>query len=488
MMRTPYRVTPFALCVAAALGLTACAVGPDYHRPAPPPAEGYTASPPPVSLTAGGVTQALSPGKAVDAKWWTGFKSPALDALVDEALRANPDVAAAQAALRQAHELVWAQRALFAPNVQASFSPSRQKNPVGTLAPTLSSGAPIYNLYTSQLSISYTLDIFGANRRMVESLVAAEDMQRFQLEATYLTLATNVVATAVQEAALRDEIASTERLIVLQTEQVKIGRNEVELGSISHADLALLEAQLAQTVALLPPLRRSLALQRDALCALLGRPPSNEPDAVFHLKDLSLPGDVPVVLPGKLVERRPDVRMAEAQMHAASAQVGVAIGAMLPQVSIAASAGGTATAFGQMFSAGNKFWSAGATLSQTLFAGGALYRHEQAAVAALDQAGAQYRGVVITAFQNVADSLHALEFDTQSLQANIEAEDAAERAFTFAKKQHELGSISYLAMVAAEQTYQQALINRIQAQANRLADTAALIQAVGGGWAEPTGG
>jgi NodT family efflux transporter outer membrane factor (OMF) lipoprotein len=481
-----HRTRRCALAAGLALLAGGCAVGPNFHRPATDAGDKYTRDPLPERTESvdapGGAAQHLVAGQDIPAQWWTAFQSPALDSLIKEAFHANPNVQAAQAALRQANDLVWAQRGFFFPTIQASFQPTRQRNPIGTLAPNLTSGLPVYNLYTAQLSVGYTLDVFGGNRRMVESLIAQEDMQRFQLEATYLTLSTNVVSTAVQEAALRAQIAATERMIAIETEQLQIMQKEVDLGAIAVADATAQEVVLAQTAAQLPPLRKQLAVQRDALTALLGRLPAQEPAQMFELDNFTLPTELPASLPSRVVEQRPDVRMAEEQMHAASAQVGVAIADMLPQISLQAGLGGTSTAIGQMFSAGNKFWSVGASLSQTLFAGGTLYRREQAAVEALDAAGAQYRSTVITAFQNVADTLHALVFDAQALKANLEAERAAGRSLEYARKALELGSVSYLALLNAEQAYQQAVVNRVQAQANRYADTAALFQALGGGW------
>lgn len=475
-----------ALGAGLALLAAACSVGPDFHRPATAAGDGYTREPLPEHTAGaqapGGAEQRWAMDKDIPAQWWKAFHSEALDSLIKEAFKANPDVQSAQAALRQAEDVVAAQRGFFAPTLQASYSPTRQKNPVGTIAPTLTSGVPIYNLHTAQLSVGYTLDVFGGNRRAVESLLAQEDAQRFQLEATYLTLSTNVVMAAVQDAALRAQIAATERIIAIEHEQLQIMNREVELGAIAVSDATAQEVLLAQTMALLPPLRKQLATQRDALSALLGRLPSQEPDEIFDLAKFELPAELPLSLPSKIVEQRPDVRAAEAQMHAASANVGVAIANMLPQITLEGTLGGTATTFGRMFAAGNKFWTAGASLSQTLLAGGTLYHRERAAVDALDQAGAQYRGAVITAFQNVADTLHAIEFDAEGLKADLDAERSAERSLGYARKAQELGSVSYLALLNAEQAYQQAIVNRVQAQANRYADTAALFQALGGGW------
>jgi len=486
MRLTRLRSRRVVFAVALALLGAGCAVGPDFHRPATAAGDQITRDPLPehtASVDApGGAEQRWIAGQDISAQWWKAFHSESLNALIQQAFDANPSVQAAQAALRQANELVAAQRGFFAPTLTASFSPTRQKNPVGTLAPTLTSGAPVYSLYTAQLGVGYTLDVFGGNRRQVESLVAQADMQRFQLEATYITLSTNVVTTAVQEAALRGQIAATERMIAIETEQLQIMQREVELGAIAVSDATAQEVVLAQTVALLPPLRKQLAVQRDALSALVGRLPSQEPTEIFDLSKFELPAELPLSLPSRLVEQRPDVRAAEEQMHAASANVGVAIANMLPQITFNASLGGTATAIGSMFSDNNKFWTVGANLSQTLFAGGTLYHRERAAVAALDEAGALYRSAVLTAFQNLADTLHTLVFDAEALKADLQAEQSAERSLEYARKAYELGSVSYLALLNAEQAYQQAVVNRVQAQANRYADTAALFQALGGGW------
>ena len=467
----------------AALGLCAC-VGPNFHRPAPPSVDRYTAEPrPPGTVAAdtpGGAAQRFLMEQEVPRDWWTRFGSEELDALVAEALRANPSVQAAQAALRQALEIVAAQRGAFFPTVQASFDPSRQRNAVGVLAPTLSSGTALFNLYTAQVSVSYVPDVFGANLRQVESLAALAEASRFQLDATYLTLTANVVTTAIQESGLRAEIAATERVVALEREALSVLRRELELGAIAEGDVFAQEAVLAQLEATLPPLHRQLDSSRDLLAALTGHLPADFKPVRFELGQLSLPTDLPLGVPSRLVERRPDVRAAEAQLHAATAQVGVAIASLLPQVTITGNIGSSATATGDLFKSGTGFWSLGASLTQTLFEGGTLIHRKRAADAALDQAGALYRSAVLTAFQNVADALHALDADADALDAAARAESAAQKSLDVVQHQLGLGSVSYLALINAEQTYQQASISLTQARANRYADTAALFQALGG--------
>jgi NodT family efflux transporter outer membrane factor (OMF) lipoprotein len=467
----------------AALCLGAC-VGPNFHRPAPPRVDRYTTEPLPSETTTapgpGGEAQKFLAENEVPRDWWTRFGSAELDALVTEALRANPSVHAATAALRQAQENTAAQRGSYFPTVQAGFDATRQRDAVGVLAPNLASGTALYNLFTPQVTVSYVPDVFGLNRRQVESLAALAEVSRNQLDAAYLTLTANVVTTAIQEAGLRAQIAATERVIALEREALSVQRRELELGAIAEGDVYAQEAALAQVEATLPPLRRQMQISRDSLAALTGRLPADFKPARFELDQLRLPTDLPLGVPSELVERRPDVRAAEAQLHAATAQVGVAIANLLPQVTITGDIGSSATAMGDLFKPGTGFWSLGAGLTQTLFEGGTLIHRKRAADAALDQAGALYRSAVLTAFQNVADALHALDTDAEALRAAARAEEAAQRSLDVVRHQLELGSISYLTLVNAEQTYQQAVISVVQARANRYADTAALFQALGG--------
>ena len=466
--------------------LAACAVGPNYRRPSPPSAPGYgSASVPEQTVAAadqGGSTQRLVAGMDIPGQWWTLFESPKLSRLVDQALKANPNVAAAEAALRQAHELYLAQRSAYFPLVQGSFGGARSEFPTSTLtSPTVASSST-YSLYTAQLSLSYAPDVFGLTRRTLEAARAGVESTRYQLEAAYVTLSSNVVVTAVQEASLRGQIAATERLLQLQQHLTDTVRRQRSLGTASDLDVLAQESAQAQTAQTLPPLQKQLGQTRDALTALLGQLPSEEPGETFRLEDLTLPADLPVSLPSKLIEQRPDVRQAEENLHAASAQVGVALGNMLPQFSIDADLGSSALKFRQLFSPYTEFWDLGASLTQTLFDAGALLHRRRAADAALDQAAAQYRAAVILACQNVADSLRALQSDADALKASAEADLAASRSLALARRQLELGTISLVAVLNAEQAYQQAELTLVQAQANRYADTAGLFQSLGGGW------
>ena len=468
--------------------LSDCAVGPNFNRPTAPAAPDYGKASA-ISTTVavpgpGGNSQRLVTGMDIPAQWWTLFQSHKLDDLVQQALKANPNMEAARAALKQAHELYLAQRTTFWPTAQGQFQAQRAKNAVGTIAnPTnLPQQNPYYNLYTAQLEVSYMPDVFGGTRRAVEAARAQDNDSKFQLEATYLTLSSNVVVTAIQEAGLRGQIAATQRLLELQHQLTEKVRQQKTVGTVSNLDVLNQEAAEAQTAATLPPLQKQLGQTRDALTALLGKLPSEEPDDTFQLDELTLPGELPVSLPSKLVEQRPDVRQAEENLHFASAEAGVAIADMLPQIAITGNLGSSAFDTSDLFRGGTGFWSIGASLTQTLFDAGALLHKHRAADAALDQAGAQYRAAVILACQNVADTLRALQADAEAVQANATSARAAKEAFDLATRQQSLGTISFVAVLNAEQTYQQAELALVQAQTNRYSDTAALFQALGGGW------
>jgi NodT family efflux transporter outer membrane factor (OMF) lipoprotein len=464
----------------AVAALCSCAVGPDFKKPDAPQVQDYLAQPLPQQT--GADAQKYVAGQDIPGQWWELFHSTALAELVQQSLKSNPTLQAAQATLRQANENVAAQKGSFFPQVQAEYEFSRNRDPTGTLQPTLNSGAPIYNLHTAQVSVSYMFDFFGLERRQVESLQAQADSQRFQLEAAYLTLTSNVVTTAILEAAARAQIAATTEILKSERETARILRRQFELGSIAETDVMAQDAAVANLEATLPPLQKQLAVQRHQLAALAGRFPSDEPSQQFELDALTLPVEIPLSVPSELVRRRPDVLSAEAQLHVASAQLGVATANLFPQISLTAAAGGTSTLFNQLFDSGNTYWSLGGSLTQTLFAGGTLIHERRAAAAGLDAAGAQYRAVVLGAFQNVADSLTALQLDSEAVNANLKAEQAAADSLKAIRHNVELGLASYLALLTAEQTYNQAVLNLAQARANRYSDTAALLQALGGGW------
>jgi NodT family efflux transporter outer membrane factor (OMF) lipoprotein len=482
-----WRFSRLAYMAAAGLLLTSCAVGPDFEEPAAPDASGYTPQPLAEQTSSadvrGGEAQRFVQGLDIPGQWWTLFHSEPLNALVEQALKNNPTLPAAEAALQQARENVYAAEGAFFPTAVASYSPSRNKTATGVVFTSASSGPPFFTLHTAQVVVTYAPDVFGGTRREVESLTATSEFQRFQLEAAYLTLTSNVVAAAVQEASLRGQIAATEEVIRIETQSLGILRKQLELGQVAGADVAAVEATLAQAQAMLPPLQKQLAVQRDLLTALIGRLPSQEPAEKFELASLELPRELPVSLPSKLVEQRPDVQSAEAQLHAASAQIGVAIAAQLPQFTLTGNAGTVANQIGQLIiTPGTAFWTVAGNVAQTIFDAGTLLHKKRAADAAFDQAAAIYRSTVITAFQNVADALHALQSDADTLKAASGAERAAFKSLEIARRQLQLGAIGYLGLLTTENTYQTALLALVQAKAARYVDTAALLQALGGGW------
>jgi NodT family efflux transporter outer membrane factor (OMF) lipoprotein len=495
------------LFVASITLAASCAVGPRYNQPQAPPNAGYAPKLLPQSSTSapvhGGEVQRFITGRDIPSEWWELFQSPALNALVKQAFRANPTIAAAQAALVQAQELVYAQRGYFFPTINANYSFERQKiagnltldnvpgvegsgdkllPPVQNLNSSPHTAPLFYDLHTAQLTVGFVPDVFGANWRQVESLAAQTDAQRFALEATYITLASNVVAAAIQEASLRAQIEATQRIIAADEQSLQILRDQFRLGFAMRIDVAVQEAALGQAKTLLPPLQKEFEQTRDLIRVLVGNLPNQDVPEIFELEALQLPPELPLSLPAKLIEQRPDVRAAEAQLHAANAQLGVAIAAMLPQFSVTGNLGGNADEFAWLFRSGGPFWTLVGGVTQPLFEGGTLLHRKRAASAALKQAAAQYQGTVITAYQNVADTLHASLSDADALAADVDAENSAKLTYDLTRRQMEAGYVNYLALLSAETSYQQTLLTRIQAQATRYGDTVALFQALGGGW------
>ena len=476
-----------AQCIVASLGLlfAGCAVGPNFKKPAAPEVNGYTPNPllatSGTTNVAGGEPQRFIQGGDIPGEWWSLFHSKALNGLIERSLSNNPTIKASQAALTVARENVLAQRGVFYPSVSGSFSAARQKTSE-LIAPVPNANQFYFSLFTPQVSVSYMPDVFGLNRRTVESLQAQAEEARFALVAAHITLSANVVAAAIEEASLRGQVAATHELLAVNTNMLQILRAQFAKGYVGRLEVAAQESQLAQVAATLPPLLKQLAQQRDLLAALAGGYPSQDLAEQFQLSSLQLPQELPVSLPSQLVAQRPDVRQAEENLHSASAQVGIAIANRLPNITLSADAGSTALVIDQLFTSGTGFWTLAGAVSQPIFEGGALLHKQRAARAAYLQAAEQYRSTVLTAFQNVADTLNALEQDANALNAAAAAKDAAGTTLELAGKQWQSGYANYLALLSAEQSYQQALINLVQAQANRYADTAALFQALGGGW------
>ena len=475
----------FVPCLAALALLDGCTVGPNFKKPAAPDVARYTLAPVVATSSIAGVpagdSQRFLDGQDIPGEWWTVFRSQPLNDLIARSLKANPDIKAAQAVLVVANENVLAQRGAYYPSVTGGFSALRAKSSTN-VSPVTNTSALNYSFYTPEVSVSYVPDVFGMNRRTIESLKAQDQQARFTLAATLITLSSNVVGAAIQEASLRAQITATHDLISINTDILNILRTQLERGYVSRLDVAAQESQLAQIVATLPPLEKALAQQRDLLAALSGGYPSNDPPETFELASLTLPANLPLSLPSQLVEQRPDVRQAEENMHSASALVGVAVANRLPNFAITADAGSMAVVLGHLFNPGTGFWDVGASVTQPIFDSGVLLHRERAAQAAYTADAEQYRSTVLTAFENVADTLNALQQDANGLKAAVAAKNADEVTLDLTRKQYASGYVNYLTLLDAEQSYQQAVINQVQAQASRYADTAALFQALGGGW------
>jgi len=478
-------VTSRLIAISALLITAGCVVGPNYKRPAAPNVPGYTPSLPTTTSSSpnvtGGEAQTFARGRDIPGDWWTLFHSKPLNDLIERSLKHNPDLKSAQAALLVARENTLAQRGAYYPSVSGSFSATRAKTSE-EISPVPSFTTFQYSLFTPEVSVSFVPDVFGLNRRTVESLKAQQEQARFVLAATNITLSSNVAAAAIQEASLRAQIAATNQLIEINTNMLHVLQKQFIAGYVGRLDVAAQEAQLAQVVATLPPLLKQLAQQRDLLAVLSGGFPNEDLVEKFELSSLQLPQELPLSLPSKLVEQRPDVLQAEENLHSASALIGVARANRLPSFNLTGDIGSMALAFGNIFTAGNGFRDVTAGVTQPIFQGGTLMHKERAARAAYVQADEQYRGTVLTAFQNVADTLHALEQDADGLKAAVAARDAAKVTLDLTTRQMQVGYVSYLALLSAEQSYQQAVISVVQAQSNRYADTAALFQALGGGW------
>ena len=431
--------------------------------------------------------QSLAAGADVPAKWWALFHSSALDLMEEEALKANPDLEAARASLSEARELYLAQRGGLLPAVGISGQVQRVKDS-SVVSPTLATPVPEFTLFTGQASLSYRLDLFGGVRRGVEQMRAVAEQERYQYEAAYLSLTTNVAMAAIQAASLRDQIQAEDYLIAAARKLLEIERRQQDLGQVSGADVAAQALALAQAEAALPPLRKALAQQEDILAALGGQVPSEATVPVLKLSDFTLPQTLPVSLPSSLVNQRPDIRAAEAALHASTAAVGVAEADRLPDLEISAGFGGASTVLSNLLSPGNQAWSVAAGIAQPIFAGGALVHKQKAAEAHLDQSRARYRSTVVAAFQNVADTLYAIEHDSDAVKADAAALDAARKALGVAEARARLGAMSGGSVLTIQQSYQSVLMTMVQAEATRLADAVMLFQALGGGWWNRTNG
>jgi NodT family efflux transporter outer membrane factor (OMF) lipoprotein len=464
--------------LAAALVSAGCAVGPDFHRPAAPTDRGYTPGPPGATAVADGKAQRFDESKPVAARWWQMLQCPALDAIVSQALAANPGIDAARATLRRAENSLRAGYGAFFPQVDARAGAGREQyNPAPGSIPSNT-----FSLFTLSGTVSYTIDIWGGTRRQTEVLGAAVDAQRYALAGTYLMLSSNVVDAVIAQAAYRAEIEATKATVALLREQVRIAKAQAAGGTVPFANVLSLESQVAAIDATLPPLEQKIDQTIDLLAALRGTTPANAAPSPASLADFQLPQDLPLSVPSQLVRQRPDVLIAEAELHAANATIGVATAAMLPSLTISAGYGVGATSLAAGFGPASAAWNLGAGLAQPIFHGGALYYQRNAAIDARDATAADYRQTVLAAFEQVADTLRGLSHDADAVNAQTEAVASAEGAVHLLQANYESGIATYLQVLVADQQYLQAKIGYVEAVAQRLEDSVGLYVALGGGW------
>jgi NodT family efflux transporter outer membrane factor (OMF) lipoprotein len=473
-------IAPVALLALGAAILAGCTVGPDFAAPAAPNTSSFTEQPLPTQTlsadTTAGASQSLVSGRDIQGDWWALFHSPQINALVVRALKANPTLAAAQASLREARENTRAEQGSFFPQISASTSGERERNTLASPVPSA------YSVISGSLSVSYTLDAFGGVRRQVEQLNAQADYQRFELEATELTLVANVVNAAINEASLQAQIDTTHDIIRAYTTALDVTRRRFDLGGVSQVDVLQQQSLLDAQTATLPSLQKQLEQQRNQLAVYLGGLPSEYTAPTLDLASLVLPDELPVSLPSSLVAQRPDIQAYAALLHSATANVGVAVANMLPQISLTGSYGRDASSFSNLFNPAGIVWSIAGSLTQPVFQGGTLKAKKRAADAAVDVAAAQYSSTVNSAFQDVANALVAINRDAETLAANLATQKTAAASLKVAQAQYSAGGGTYLNVLTSEQADQSARLTLISSQTTRYTDTVALFQALGGGW------
>ena len=478
---TAVRCTISGMYMLSVFCILGCAVGPNFARPEPPAVTRYTHETQPTStVPADGLAQHFIQGAEIAPGWWILFNSDKLDALMKKAFANNQTLQSAQASLRQSQDNLRAGYGVFFPQLDASLDASRQKSSLARFGE--SSASKIFNLFTISATVSYALDIFGGERRAVESLQAQVDFQHYTVLGTYLTLSGNIVNTVVAQAAYREQIKATESMIDLLREQVGITETQEQAGIVPYSNVLSLRSQLAATEAGLPPLRQKLSQTEHLLATLEGLTPAAYNPQQIGLSDLTLPGELPVTLPSELVRQRPDILAAEARLHSASAGIGVATAALFPSFTLNGAYGQTNTSLNELFKKTSNFWNLGADVTTPLFHGGTLWFNRRAAIEVYNQALADYRQTVLSSFAQVADVLRAVENDAEAVRAQSQALDAAEEALALIQANYGAGTVNYLQVLVADNQYHQAKIGYLQAQALRFQDTVALFVALGGGW------
>jgi NodT family efflux transporter outer membrane factor (OMF) lipoprotein len=465
----------------ALIVVAGCSVGPNFQRPKAPSATQFTSgSQPDKTVAADGVTQRFEVGRNLVADWWRLFQSAQVDAVVSRAILRNPTLEAARASLRRSQNLMRAGYGAFFPQIDAQLGATYQQ--LSPLRFGQNQPAVDFALFTASATVSYTIDIWGGQRRQVEALGAQVEAQRYTLDGAFVMLCANVVDAMIARAGYQAQMDATRAVVDLEREQVRITEAQATGGTVPYANVLAIRSQTASTEALLPQLQLKIDQSNHLLAALVGEVPSAWSPPTVALDALSLPTDVPVSLPSKLVGQRPDILIAEALLHAANAQIGVATAAMLPNVTLSATGGWNNTGVNTLFDPGGAFWSLGGGLAQPIFHGGTLWHQRKAAIDARDQALFTYEQTVLTAFEQVADSLRALEHDAEIVKAQKEAAVTADEAVHLVEANYRAGIANYLQIIIANEQYLQAKIAYTQAAAQRMQDTVALYVALGGGW------
>jgi NodT family efflux transporter outer membrane factor (OMF) lipoprotein len=425
-------------------------------------------------------------GQHPEADWWKGFGNTALNQLVDEALTHHPTIASAQAAIAQAQaDLEASSDKNLIPQVGLNTSIARQHTNSANVGGTFPIGGN-FNLYNASLNVSYSPDLFGSIHDALAGLDAQVDVERYALEAARLNLAGNVVTTAAREAGLRAQKAALLRVIGVQQAQINLVQSRIQIGSATRNELLTAQAALELTQSSLPPVDKALAQTRNLLGTLVGRGGQAENLPVFELSGFQLPSRLPISLPSELARQRPDVLAAEASVRAANAAVGVADGNLYPSLSLTGSFGGASNRLSDLLKSSANLWSFGAGVVTPLIDGGSLRAKKKSAEAAYDQVRAQYRDTVLQALQSVSDALAAIEQDTQAYEAQRLIIANALASQELAESQLKIGSGTQQLVLGARLNALQAEVNLGQQQANRLINTVALYQALGGGWTAPT--
>jgi NodT family efflux transporter outer membrane factor (OMF) lipoprotein len=466
--------------VAAASVLASCAVGPNFHQPKPPDTSGYlhpSTDTAPVQAQAQDV-QNISQGAELAGEWWQLFHSPQLDAVVRASIAASPTLAAANATLAEAREEVTVARAAFLPSVSAAAGAQRS----GTGAVRAPGTGATANLYSIGLSTSYSPDLFGGTRRAVEQQQALADYQRNELAAAYLTLTGSVVNEVLIIASTRLQITTSEDLIASDRKNLALTQREFDVGIVTRNDVLTADSQLAADLTQLPSLHKQLDQAYDQLAVLAGRAPSEWQVQPFDIDQFTLPRDIPLSLPARLVRQRPDVLAAETQLHAASAAIGVAVAQEFPDISLSASITRESLRAADLFHEFNTLWGIGGSLTQPIFKGGALRAQVRAAGDAFKAEAATYQGVVLEALGQVADDLWALRYDAQILNVDRHSMDVALEALELQQKSYVVGTTNVLNLIAAERSYAQARLAYVGARVQQFTDSASLLTALGGGW------